>query len=77
MDPPVSSRMTKRKRSIRFVLVNGRTPHPHSFCVLCCEPIEISYLREIGTRLSYCSPRCYSDHCKSAVLASAPSVHTA
>jgi AraC-like DNA-binding protein len=24
---------------MKFVLVNGRTPHPHSFCALCCEPI--------------------------------------
>jgi hypothetical protein len=40
---------------MEFVLVNGRTPRPQSFCVLCCEPIGESYLREIGTRLSYCS----------------------
>jgi hypothetical protein len=54
---------------MRFVLVNGRTPCRQSFCVLCGEPIEAGYLREIGTQLSYCSHDCYSDHCKSAVLA--------
>jgi hypothetical protein len=54
---------------MRFVLVNGRTPSPQSFCVLCCEPIGASYLREIGTRLSYCDHSCYADHCKTAVMA--------
>jgi hypothetical protein len=53
---------------MRFILVNGRTPCPQSFCVLCCEPIGTSYLREIGTRLSYCDHNCYADHCRSAVL---------
>ncbi len=54
---------------MEFVLVNGRTPRPQSFCVLCCEPIGESYLREIGTRLSYCNHNCYVDHCTDSVLA--------
>ena len=54
---------------MRFVLVNGRTPSPQTFCVLCCEPIGANYLREIGTRLSYCDHDCYADHCQSAILA--------
>jgi hypothetical protein len=53
---------------MRFVLVNGRTPCPQSCCVLCCEPIGASYLREIETRLSYCNDRCYADHCKKTVV---------
>jgi hypothetical protein len=53
---------------MRFILVNGRTPCPRSFCVLCCEPIGAKYLREIETRLSYCDHNCYDIHCKSAVL---------
>jgi hypothetical protein len=44
---------------MRFVLVNGRTPRPQSFCALCCEPIGENYLREIATRLSYCDRKCY------------------
>ena len=44
---------------MKFVLVNGRTPRPHSFCSLCCEPIGESYLRELTTRLSYCDHQCY------------------
>ena len=56
------------RRHMRFVLVNGRTPSPNSFCVLCCEPIGMTYLREIGTRLPYCGPGCYDDHCKGTVL---------
>ena len=53
---------------MRFVLVNGRTPCPRAFCVLCCEPIGANYLREIGTKLSYCDHDCYAEHCQSAVL---------
>jgi hypothetical protein len=44
---------------MKFVLVKGRTPRPESFCALCCEPIGESYLRELTTRLSYCSYDCY------------------
>ena len=48
---------------VKFILVNGRTPGPESFCSLCCEPIGDSYLREIATRLSYCCIKCHVDHC--------------
>jgi hypothetical protein len=44
---------------MRFVLVNGRTPKLSSFCAVCCEPIEASYLREIATQLCYCDRNCY------------------
>jgi hypothetical protein len=66
MDPSISSRMTRRP--IRFILVNGRTPSSNSFCVLCCEPIETGYLREIGTRLPYCGHGCYANHCENSVV---------
>jgi hypothetical protein len=54
---------------MKFVLVNHRTPSPQSFCALCCETIEGSYLRDIATRLSYCDHECYVDYCKAAVPA--------
>jgi hypothetical protein len=44
---------------MKFILVNGRTPRPQSFCALCCEPIGETYLRDIATWLSYCDHRCY------------------
>ncbi len=47
---------------MKFVVVNGRTPSPQSFCALCCEPIGESYLRELTTRLSYCDHVCYVGH---------------
>src|SRR3989475_1606531 len=53
-----------RRRHMKFVVVNGRTPSPQSFCALCCEPIGESYLRELTTRLSYCDHKCYDRHCK-------------
>jgi hypothetical protein len=31
---------------------------------LCCESIGENYLRELATRLSYCSYECYLGHCK-------------
>ena len=52
---------------MKFVLVNGRTPRPESFCALCCEAISETYLRELATRLSYCSYECYLGHCKLAM----------
>jgi hypothetical protein len=52
---------------MRFVLVNGRSPQRRSFCVKCDQPIAASYLREIGTHLTYCNHNCYEDHCKSAI----------
>jgi hypothetical protein len=53
---------------MRFVLVNGRSPQRRSFCAMCDQPITASYLREIGTNLTYCNHNCYVDHCKSAIL---------
>ena len=49
---------------MKFILINGRTPRAESFCALCCEPIGETYLREIATRLSYCSHNCYVGHRK-------------
>src|SRR5947209_2755132 len=40
-----------REAYMKFVLVNGRRPRPESSCVMCCEPIGESYLRELTTRL--------------------------
>ena len=54
---------------MKFVLVNGRTPNPPSFCALCCVSIGERYLRELTTRLSYCDHQCYLGHCKLAVHA--------
>jgi hypothetical protein len=54
---------------MKFVLVNGRGPRPETWCALCCEPIGESYLRELTTRLSYCSHECFLGHCKLAVSA--------
>jgi hypothetical protein len=54
---------------MKFVLVNGRTPRPQSFCASCCEPIGESYLRELTTQLSYYDHTCYADHGKVAIPA--------
>jgi hypothetical protein len=53
---------------MRFVLVNGRTPCPQSRCVMCDQPIAAGYLRDVETRLAYCSQDCYADYCKSAIV---------
>jgi hypothetical protein len=49
---------------MKFVLVNGRTPRPQSFCAWCCEPIGQGYLRELATHFSYCNHDCSLGHCK-------------
>jgi len=49
---------------MKFVLVNGRTPRPQSFCAWCCEPIGESYLRELATHFSHCNHDCYRCHCR-------------
>ena len=46
---------------MRFILVNGRTPCPKTFCMLCCEPIRASYLKEFSTGLPF------SDHDRCAL----------
>lgn len=63
----VGNELFSGRPHMKFVLVNGRTPRPESFCALCCEPIGESYLRELTTRLSYCGHKCYLGHCKLAV----------
>ena len=54
---------------MQFILVNGRSPRAQPVCTLCSKLIGEDYLREIATRLSYCSHECYVDHCTNAVLA--------
>jgi hypothetical protein len=54
---------------MRFILVNGRIPCRQSSCMQCGKQIGASYLRETATRLPYCDPDCYADHCEGAVLA--------
>jgi hypothetical protein len=51
---------------MKFIVVNGRTPRPQSFCAQC---FGESYLREIATRLSYCDHSCYVDHSNVPVMA--------
>jgi hypothetical protein len=36
--------------------------------VMCDQPIEKNYLREMVTHLIYCDHNCYADHCQSAFL---------
>jgi hypothetical protein len=54
---------------MRFALVNGRSPRPQSFCVMCEARIGAGYLREVATHLIYCDQNCYADHCRSAARA--------
>jgi hypothetical protein len=54
---------------MKFVLVNGRTPNPQTFCALCCDSIGESYVRELATGLSYCDHNCYRGDIKLTVPA--------
>lgn len=53
---------------MKFVLVNGRTPFRAAPCVLCCEAIGESYLRDVKTRLCYCGAGCYALHCGTELM---------
>jgi hypothetical protein len=50
---------------VKFVLVNGRTPYPQTFCMLRCESIKSGYLRATTTQYPYCDYECYSLYCES------------
>ena len=54
---------------MRFALVNGRSPRPDSYCLMCEARIGAGYLREVATQLIYCDQNCYSDHCRSPARA--------
>jgi hypothetical protein len=54
---------------MRYLLVNDRVPKPPSYCALCCDVIGGSYVRDVGTRLSYCCVTHYTDHSNVVVLA--------
>jgi hypothetical protein len=49
---------------VKFVLVNGRTPYPQTFCMLRCESIKSGYLRATTTQYPYCDYECYSLYCE-------------
>ena len=53
---------------MKFALINGRVPF-NSFCAFCCEALTTGYVRELATRICYCSHVCYDAHCNTAVLA--------
>ena len=50
---------------MKFVLVNGRTLYPQTFCMLHCESIKSGYLRATTTQYPYCDYECYSHYCES------------
>jgi hypothetical protein len=60
-----------KRRHMKLVWVNGRTPRAQTFCALCSQPIGESYLRELATvhRFSYCDHICYLSHCQPTVPA--------
>jgi hypothetical protein len=60
---PSGGSASHKEASLQFILVNGRSPRQQSFCTSCREPILDGYVREIATRLPYCSIKCHADHC--------------
>jgi hypothetical protein len=68
--PPVRYDVLLRigRPHVRFILVNGRTPHHRSLCVMCDRSVGAHYLREFATHLIYCDQNCYEAHCSGAVL---------
>jgi hypothetical protein len=46
--------------SMKFILVNHRTPSRPSNCIECARSLETGYLREVSTQHRYCDHNCYS-----------------
>jgi hypothetical protein len=58
--------------AIRYIIVNDRAPRDEeACCCMCASRLEGSYLREVGTRILYCTHWCYDEHVLSAVVAMA------
>src|SRR5882724_6813955 len=48
--------------TMRFVIVSDRTPRINSVCAHCGKPLDVGYLREFVSNLSYCDCECYRGH---------------
>jgi hypothetical protein len=48
-----------RLPSVKFVLVNHRTPAGASHCTECSRALRRGYLREVSTQRQYCDHDCY------------------
>jgi hypothetical protein len=48
--------------SMKFVLINHRTPSVPSACARCSCLLHVGYLRELSTRKQYCGLDCYLDN---------------
>lgn len=58
---------------MRYILVLDRVPLPPKgvprvYCPMCVHPIEGPYVREISTRIAYCSTWCLAEHIAVAVV---------
>jgi hypothetical protein len=54
--------------SIRFVLVNNRSPRMDRHCALCGGVIEKGYVRDPRTRLIYCDAQCFAGWAAASVV---------
>ena len=48
--------------SMRFVVVNERSPRQDAHCAVCCTRIDRGYVRDAQTRLLYCDTKCFTEH---------------
>lgn len=55
-------------RSLKFVLVNQRTPSEPSTCVACSRSLAAGYLRDVSTQRHYCDYDCYHRHQAASLL---------
>jgi len=50
---------TKGADTMKFILVNHRTPRSPSSCIECSRSLETGYLRDVSTQRRYCDHHCY------------------
>lgn len=54
---------------MQCIIVNGANLKAEASCARCGNKISDRYIREIGSRLTYCDYRCYSVAFKTSVAA--------
>lgn len=59
--PALSQRQARERLSLRCILVNEARLKTDTYCAACGERIGSSYVRQIGTRKTFCDFGCYQD----------------
>lgn len=54
---------------MRYILANIPAKIDSAVCAFCCTHIEKSYVRDLSTRITYCTVKCLEYHEQTSMLA--------